>query len=116
MKEEEGKKNYTYILTCADGTYHCGWTNDLDKRLAAHNQGKGAKYTKPRRPVILSYWEAFDTKEEAMRREWAIKRLTRKEKERLMDHAPQNVCENRPGQSVMPQNGTSTHNGRDCRP
>ena len=116
MKEEEGKKNYTYILTCADGTYYCGWTNDLDKRLAAHNQGKGAKYTKPRRPVILSYWEAFDTKEEAMRREWAIKRLSRKEKERLMDHAPQNVCENRPGQSVMQQNGTSSHNGRDCRP
>ena len=108
--------NYTYILTCADGTFYCGWTNDLDKRLAAHNQGKGAKYTKPRRPVILSYWEAFDTKEEAMRREWAIKRLSRKEKERLMDHAPQNVCENRPGQSVMPQNGTSSHNGRDCRP
>ena len=103
-------------MTCADGTYYCGWTNDLDKRLAAHNQGKGAKYTKPRRPVILSYWEAFDTKEEAMRREWAIKRLSRKEKERLMDHAPQNVCENRPGQSVMPQNGTSSHNGRDCRP
>ena len=116
MKEEEGKKNDTYILTCAAGTYYCGWTNDLDKRLAAHNQGKGAKYTKPRRPVILSYWEAFDTKEEAMRREWAIKRLSRKEKERLMDHAPQNVCENRPGQSVMPQNGTSSHNGRDCRP
>ena len=116
MKAEAGKKNYTYILTCADGTYYCGWPNDLDKRLTAHNQGKGAKYTKPRRPGIVSYWEAFDTKEEAMRREWAIKRLSRKEKERLMDHAPQNVCENRPGQSVMPQNGTSSHNGRDCRP
>ena len=108
--------NYTYIITCADGTFYCGWTNDLDKRLAAHNQGKGAKYTKPRRPVILSYWEAFDTKEEAMRREWAIKRLSRKEKERMMDPAPPNVCENRPGQSVMPHNGTSSHNGRDCRP
>ena len=84
MKEEEGKKNYTYILTCADGTYYCGWTNDLDKRLAAHNQGKGAKYTKPRRPVILSYWEAFDTKEEAMRREYAIKRLPRRKKLELL--------------------------------
>ena len=76
--------NYTYILTCADGTYYCGWTNDLDKRLKAHNQGKGAKYTRPRRPVVLSYYEAFETKEEAMRREWEIKQLSRKEKEKLI--------------------------------
>ena len=58
--------NYTYILTCADGTLYCGWTNDLDKRLKAHNAGRGAKYTKPRRPVALSYYEAFETKGEAM--------------------------------------------------
>ena len=54
--------NYTYILTCADGTLYCGWTNDLDKRLKAHNAGRGAKYTKSRRPVALSYYEAFETK------------------------------------------------------
>ena len=76
--------NYTYILTCADGTYYCGWTNDLDKRLKVHNQGKGAKYTKPRRPVVLSYYEAFETKQEAMSREYAIKHMSRAEKEHLI--------------------------------
>lgn len=77
--------NYTYILTCADGTLYCGWTNDLDKRLGAHNAGLGAKYTKPRRPVVLSYYEAFETKGEAMKRECAIKRLSRKQKEMLIN-------------------------------
>lgn len=76
--------NYTYILTCADQTLYCGWTNDLDKRLKAHNAGLGAKYTKPRRPVALSYYEAFETKEEAMKREYAIKRLSRRQKEMLL--------------------------------
>ena len=76
--------NYTYILRCADGTYYTGWTNDLDKRLAAHNAGTASKYTRPRRPVSLVYYEVFDTKEEAMRREWEIKQLTRKQKEKLM--------------------------------
>ena len=80
----EEKSNYTYILTCADGTLYCGWTNHLEQRVKAHNEGRGAKYTKARRPVVLSYWEAFDTKEEAMRREYAIKRLRRGEKLRLM--------------------------------
>ena len=74
------KPNYTYILRCADGTLYTGWTNDLEKRLAAHNSGTAAKYTRPRRPVTLVYQEAFPTKEEAMRREWQIKRLTRAEK------------------------------------
>lgn len=74
------KPNYTYILHCADGTLYTGWTNDLEKRLAAHNAGTAAKYTRPRRPVTLVYQEAFPTKEEAMRREWQIKRLTRAEK------------------------------------
>ena len=76
--------NYTYILRCADDTLYCGWTNHLEKRLIAHNQGKGAKYTKARRPVVLAYWEEFSTKEEAMRREAAIKKLTRKDKLKLM--------------------------------
>ncbi|MDD7289848.1 MAG: GIY-YIG nuclease family protein [Clostridiales bacterium] len=74
------KPNYTYILRCADGTLYTGWTNDLEKRLAAHNAGTAAKYTRPRRPVTLVYQEAFPTKEEAMRRERQIKRLTRAEK------------------------------------
>lgn len=72
--------NYTYILQCADGTLYTGWTNDLGRRLAAHNAGKGGKYTRSRRPVSLIYYEAYDTKQEAMRREWAIKQLTRAEK------------------------------------
>lgn len=77
--------NYTYILECKDGTYYTGWTNDLDKRIKAHNDGKGAKYTKARRPVVLAYYEQFETKEEAMSREYAIKRMTRKEKVKLME-------------------------------
>ena len=72
--------NYTYLLKCADDTLYCGWTNQLDKRLKAHNEGKGAKYTRGRRPVSLAYYEIFETKEEAMQREAAIKRLSRKDK------------------------------------
>ncbi|MCF0123403.1 MAG: GIY-YIG nuclease family protein [Ruminiclostridium sp.] len=77
-------ENYTYILRCADGTYYTGWTNDLDRRLAAHNAGTASKYTRARRPVTLVYHESFPTKEEAMRREWQIKQLTRTQKEALM--------------------------------
>lgn len=76
--------NYTYLLECADKTLYCGWTNNLEKRVKAHNLGQGAKYTKPRRPVTLVYYEEFETKEEAMRREAAIKRLSRKEKKELI--------------------------------
>ena len=76
--------NYTYILECVDGTYYCGWTNDLEKRVATHNEGKGGKYTRARLPVKLVYHEEFDTKEEAMSREWHIKHLSRKEKEKLI--------------------------------
>lgn len=75
---------YTYILRCADGTLYCGWTNNLTARLAAHNSGKGAKYTHGRGPVALAYSELFETKSEAMRREAAIKRLSRAEKEALL--------------------------------
>ncbi|MCI7125045.1 MAG: GIY-YIG nuclease family protein [Agathobaculum sp.] len=75
---------YTYLLRCADGTLYCGWTNDLAARLAAHNSGKGAKYTRARRPVRLVYSEPHPTRGEAMRREAAIKRLSRAEKEALL--------------------------------
>ena len=60
--------NYTYILRCSDGTYYTGWTNDLEKRIQNHNEGKGAKYTKARRPVTLVYYEKFEQKEAAMRK------------------------------------------------
>ena len=72
--------NYTYILLCADGTLYCGWTNDLEKRVEAHNSGKGARYTRSRLPVKLVYSESFETKREAMSREWQIKQLTRRDK------------------------------------
>ena len=72
--------NYTYILKCSDDTLYTGWTNNLEKRIKDHNDGNGAKYTKPRRPVELIYYEEFETKEEAMKREYAIKQLTRAQK------------------------------------
>ncbi|MBQ3285017.1 MAG: GIY-YIG nuclease family protein [Ruminococcus sp.] len=78
--------NYTYILRCSDDTLYCGWTNDLEKRLAAHNAGTAAKYTRTRRPVELVYYEEFETKQEAMSREYHIKRLTRQEKLDLIKH------------------------------
>ena len=71
---------YTYILRCADGTLYTGWTNDLERRLKAHNAGKGAKYTRPRLPVELFYYESFETKEEAMSREASINKMTRRAK------------------------------------
>lgn len=71
---------YTYILRCADGSLYTGWTNDLERRLAAHQAGTAAKYTCSRRPVELVYHEPCETKEEAMRREYAIKQMTRAQK------------------------------------
>ena len=72
--------NYVYILRCADGTLYCGWTTDLEARLATHNSGKGAKYTRSRRPVELVYSEAYEDRHDALSREWHIKRMTREEK------------------------------------
>ena len=67
--------NYTYLLQCADGTLYCGWTNHLEKRVEAHNAGKGAKYTKSRRPVILVYYEEYETKSEALRRQEKLRMI-----------------------------------------
>ena len=80
--------NYTYILKCKDDSLYTGWTNDLKKGIKSHNAGKGAKYTKARRPVELVYYEEFQTREEAMKREYAIKQLSRKEKEALIKTRP----------------------------
>jgi ubiquinone/menaquinone biosynthesis C-methylase UbiE/predicted GIY-YIG superfamily endonuclease len=74
---------YVYILTCRDGTFYTGYTNDVARRLAAHQRGVGGKYTRARRPVELSYVELCPDKSSAMRREWAIKQLTRQEKAAL---------------------------------
>lgn len=73
-------ENCVYILRCADGTLYTGWTNDIEKRLGAHQAGRGAKYTKARLPVALVYVEPAATKEEAMKREYAIKQMTRAQK------------------------------------
>ena len=77
--------NFTYILRCADGTFYTGWTNDLEKRLKSHNDGTASKYTRVRRPVELAYCEEHDTKQEAMKREWAIKQMTRAQKEKIIE-------------------------------
>lgn len=76
--------NYVYILECSDNTLYTGWTNDLEKRIKMHSSGKGAKYTRGRTPVKLLYYEIFEDKKEAMRREYKIKRLTRLQKEALI--------------------------------
>jgi len=75
--------HYTYMLRCKDNTYYTGYTNNLEKRMKAHNEGKGAKYTRGRGPVELIYYEEFEDKTSAMSREYEIKRLTRNEKEVL---------------------------------
>ncbi|MCR4620554.1 MAG: GIY-YIG nuclease family protein [Clostridiales bacterium] len=77
--------SYVYLLQCADGSLYGGWTNDLQKRLKAHNCGKGAKYTRARLPVKLIYWEECPDKASAMRREWEIKHLPRAKKQALAD-------------------------------
>lgn len=74
---------YIYILKCQDGTFYTGSTNDVEKRVAVHNAGKGAKYTRGRLPVKLLYTESFATKGEALKREVALKRLSREEKIKL---------------------------------
>lgn len=71
---------FVYILNCADGTLYTGITNDLDRRIKAHNAGTASKYTRVRRPVSIVYSEEVETKGDALRRELQIKRLTRSEK------------------------------------
>ena len=77
--------NYVYILKCNDDSLYTGWTNNLEKWVKAHSNGKGAKYTKSRLPVELVYFEEYENKVEAMRREYAIKQLKRKEKLMLIN-------------------------------
>ena len=76
---------YVYILKCSDNTYYTGWTTDPVHRLAAHNSGKGAKYTHPRLPVAIAYLEQVADKSRALKKEYAIKKLTRRQKELLID-------------------------------
>ncbi len=83
-------KGYTYILECSDKSLYTGWTNDLKKRLEAHNAGTASKYTRARRPVTLVYYEEFLTREAAMKREYAIKQLSAVQKRKLLD-LPKNL-------------------------
>lgn len=78
-------KYYIYIVRCSDGSLYTGYTNDVTSRVEKHNAGKGAKYTKTRRPVKLVYQETFETKSEAMKREYQIKTYTRVQKLKLIE-------------------------------
>lgn len=75
---------FIYIVKCKDETYYTGYTTNIEKRIKAHNEGKGAKYTRGRLPVILVYWEQYEEKAQALKREYAIKQLTRKQKQQLI--------------------------------
>ena len=73
-------RHFVYLLRCADDTLYCGYAVDVKKRLAMHNSGKGAKYTRSRLPATVVYTEEFPEKGDALRREMEIKKLSRKEK------------------------------------
>ena len=77
-------KAYMYVVECRDGSYYTGYTTDVKKRIAVHNSGKGAKYTRARLPVKLIYVQGFDSKEEAMSAEVLLKRKKRAQKERFL--------------------------------
>ncbi|MBR5389821.1 MAG: GIY-YIG nuclease family protein [Clostridia bacterium] len=85
---------YAYLLRCADETLYGGYTADLRRRLRVHNSGRGAKYVRARLPAELVYFEAFETKQEAMRREWELKRMTRAQKLALIAARPPVLEEN----------------------
>lgn len=77
-------KHYFYVVKCGDNSFYAGYTNNLEKRIACHNDGRGAKYTKTRLPVHLIYHQQFDSKRRAMQYEYYFKKLTRKQKERYL--------------------------------
>ena len=87
MKYQEREKNmhYTYMVRCGDDTLYTGYTTDVLRRTEEHNRGKGAKYTRSRLPVELVYYETYESKTEAMRREYSLKQLTRVEKLKLIE-------------------------------
>jgi putative endonuclease len=81
----ENRYHYFYVLECSDQSFYAGYTNDLEKRVFVHNKGKGAKYTRSRRPVEIIYHEPHRTKQEAMRAEKLFKQLSRKQKEKYLN-------------------------------
>ena len=82
---EIAREHYAYMVLCADGTVYSGYTTDPKRREDEHNSAKGAKYTRCRLPVKLAYYESFDSKSDAMKREAAFKKLTRQQKLMLID-------------------------------
>ena len=76
--------DFVYIIKCSDNTLYTGYTTDITRRVKEHNEGKGAKYTRGRTPVELVYYEKKENKSSALKREYEIKQLTRKEKEDLI--------------------------------
>lgn len=82
---------YVYILKCGDGSFYCGYTNDIEKRLEKHKSGKGAKYTRSRLPLEIVYVENFDNKSDALKRECEIKKLSRIKKEKLVENYSSNT-------------------------
>ncbi|MFC7167285.1 GIY-YIG nuclease family protein [Halospeciosus flavus] len=78
-------EHYVYVLECADGTFYTGYTTDVERRVDEHDAGEGAKYTRGRTPVELRYVEAFGSKSTAMSREYEIKQLSRRQKEKLVE-------------------------------
>ena len=87
--DESKEMHYIYLVRCSDDSLYCGWTTDLKRRIDAHNGHipGGAKYTRGRRPVTLVYAESFHQKQEAQRREYAIKRMAKTKKLRLIKGA-----------------------------
>ena len=77
---------YLYIVECSDGSLYTGWTTDLEKRLKAHNSGKGAKYTRTRKPVTLKYVKEFSSKSMVLKMENSIKQLSRNQKLTLIQN------------------------------
>jgi len=73
-----------YLVRCKDNSLYCGISNNVEQRVIAHNSGKGAKYTRPRKPVVLVYEEKIGTKQEAAKREYQIKQMSKKQKEELV--------------------------------
>jgi putative endonuclease len=83
--------NYVYILLCGDGSLYTGWTNNLEKRFKDHCNGKGAKYTRGRGPLKIVYFETFEDKVDAMKREYAVKKLKREEKNSLIKNFKEHI-------------------------
>jgi putative endonuclease len=84
--ERELKPWWMYVVACADGSLYCGATPDVEKRIAKHNLGKGAKYTKVRLPVRLVHSERCDDRSAALKREWEFKQLSRNQKMKVIQN------------------------------